>query len=120
VQHVALDILGALKGCHVYASDCDDSARLAGTFEVVVTSECWSRRARRAKLQTHPAARTQEAEGQSGIMLAARITVGEAQDAGIQVRVHWTYGLDAAKFESFAMFLIAAIERKVEETRRSN
>ncbi|SPO47039.1 uncharacterized protein PSANT_04725 [Moesziomyces antarcticus] len=116
VQHVALDILDALDGCHVYASDCDDSAQLAGALDVVVSSECWTRRARRAKLQTNPVP-TQEAQAKSGILLTARITVGEAHDAGIQVRMHWTYGMDAAKFESFAMFLIAAIERKVEEMR---
>ncbi len=51
----------------------------------------------------------------------ARISVIEVNDdssadtrTGLTVKLTWTYGMDAVKFESFAMFLLAAVERKVE------
>uniref|UniRef100_V5E304 Uncharacterized protein n=1 Tax=Kalmanozyma brasiliensis (strain GHG001) TaxID=1365824 RepID=V5E304_KALBG len=34
-------------------------------------------------------------------------------DTGLVLTVSWTYGMDAVKFESFAMFLLAAVERDI-------
>ncbi|EST04521.2 Centromere protein O [Kalmanozyma brasiliensis GHG001] len=126
-------ILDDLEGCSVYPSaymqlrDGDETASRAppkttphpGTIDVVITQESWTRKARRAKLQPTRTAivisddATQEV---SRPLLMARIAVTEAQtngDTGLVLTVSWTYGMDAVKFESFAMFLLAAVERDI-------
>lgn len=132
-------ILNELEGCSVYPSayqqlswagqqvegGTNTSTTMTadtGTVDVIVTKESWKRKARRAKLRAaelsttgpHQASTTRDTEP----LLMARISCVERQETGktgLAVKVSWTYGMDAVKFESFAMFLLAAIERRAVE-----
>lgn len=129
-------ILDELEGCSVYPSayqQVDDllyqsrggrnteTAMTAdtGAIDVIVTKESWTRKARRAKLQTAATSTIAPPQAPSTEpLLMARILFSESQDineTGLVVKVNWTYGMDAVKFESFAMFLLAAVERRVTE-----
>lgn len=126
-------ILDELEGCHVYPSayvqlsgvdkkEAGARSKITpdpGTIDVVITQESWTRRARRAKLQTSHSSISISANSPKEVdqpLLMARLALSEAQaedDTGLIVTVSWTYGMDAIKFESFAMFLIAAVERGI-------
>lgn len=99
-----------------------------GTIDVILTKQSWSRKARRAKLQVSEASTRYEAtKVHSEPLLMARISVGErtatneqgAPETGLVMTVSWTYGIDAVKFESFATFLLAAVEKRVEDAVRT-
>ncbi|CBQ68542.1 conserved hypothetical protein [Sporisorium reilianum SRZ2] len=127
-------ILNELEGCFVYPSAYlqpdDPIQRLGerahangkltgdtGTLDVILTKESWTRKARRAKLQaTDPPVtalpRALTAEHVEPLLMAR---ISFIDKTGLVVKVSWTYGMDAVKFESFAMFLLAAVERRVAE-----
>jgi len=101
-------------------------------LDVIVTQESWIRRARRAKLHAPPSTTANDRhpapDSASPVepLLMAKVSIIEVNDessahtrTGLTVKLTWTYGMDAVKFESFAMFLLAAVERKVELCRQS-
>lgn len=138
---VATEVLSSLDGCDIYASAYEmlptaaaqspgeeragnqegkhAMKQDAGTLDVVVTQESWTRKARRAKLhpppQTAASERHDESDAPSEPLLMARVSVveGQTQETGLIIKIAWLYGADRVRFESFAMFLISAIERKV-------
>ncbi|TKY89578.1 hypothetical protein EX895_001363 [Sporisorium graminicola] len=134
---VTTRILNELEGCSIYPSAYQQlqggharSTHTAltadtGTIDVIVTRESWTRKARRAKLQTTDTTPASNPRASiAGPLLMARISFRESQTnrseesgetGGLVVKVSWTYGMDAVKFESFAMFLLAAVERRVVE-----
>lgn len=101
----------------------------AGAIDVILTQESWTRRARRAKhaqataVEPSSAANTPTETTSTDPILMARIHVSESstsstrsperKETGLTVEVRWTYGRDGVKFESFAMYLLSAIERSV-------
>ncbi|KAJ1025039.1 hypothetical protein NDA18_004325 [Ustilago nuda] len=95
-----------------------------GRLDVILTQESWTRRARRSKLQAQASGST-HLQDTSNIepQMMVRITIdetNEAGDTGLVVKVNCTYGIDLVKFESFAMFFLGAVERKVQQgSRRS-
>ncbi|SPO29520.1 uncharacterized protein UTRI_04747_B [Ustilago trichophora] len=87
-----------------------------GTLDVIVTQESWTRRARRAKLHPQPSSEVAlRGDTPKQPLLMTRISVVEVE-TGLAVKVAWIYGMDSVKFESFAMFLLSAVERKVSDT----
>ena len=107
VYQCATAILGELDGCTAFPSACEGVV-----VDVVLTKEGWTRRARRAKLRGE----TEENSGSEPILMA-RIQVseeGEGETGGLRLKVSWIYGRDAVKFESFAIFLIHAVERAID------
>ncbi|SOV02758.1 uncharacterized protein UDID_05951 [Ustilago sp. UG-2017a] len=95
-----------------------------GTLDVILTQESWTRRARRSKLQAQASGST-HLQYTSSIepLMMVRISIHETNETGgtgLVVKVNCTYGVDSVKFESFAMFFLGAVERKVQQsTRRS-
>lgn len=108
VYECATGILGDLDGCEVFPS-----AQGEGVMDVVLRKEGWTRRARRAKLRGEAT----EYAGKEPLLMA-RMTVEEEQkegvSGGLRLKVSWIFGKEAIKFESFAMFLIHAVERSID------
>lgn len=105
-----------------------------GTLDVILTKESWTRKARRAKLHASNASNASTDDTAPVIqtqppLLMAHISVSEisemvdakstGEETGLVVKVSWTMGFDAVKFDSFAMFLLAAVERKAAEAVRN-
>lgn len=119
------EMLSALEGCFVYPSAYRDLGKAEGgkdgwkmrddmgTLDVIVTQESWTRRARRAKHRPQSSLQVAFKEDlPKQPLLMARISVTEVE-TGLAVKVAWIYGMDSVKFESFAMFLVSAVERKL-------
>ncbi|SNX85816.1 uncharacterized protein MEPE_04525 [Melanopsichium pennsylvanicum] len=135
---VVREMLRELDGCHIFPSaysrfdtvhsqprgdNCREGELGASTFrmeevsgalDVVLTAESWTRRARRAKARSEGASSMQHISTEP--LLIARISVSEfdvGKHTGLWLKACWTYGKDSVKFESFASFLLGAIDRKV-------
>ncbi|GAC92867.1 hypothetical protein PHSY_000425 [Pseudozyma hubeiensis SY62] len=96
-----------------------------GTIEVILKQESWTRKVRRARLHApHLSENSPPTAHDILPLLMARISVNErttssqqsASETGLVVKVTWTYGFDAVRFESFAMFLLAAVQRSVNDS----
>lgn len=114
--------LRALSDPSLRAEDRRKTGNDAGNLDVILTQESWTRRARRAKLQAATSAPSQPrgalSDQEAEPLLMIRVAFHETNDSGetgLVVKMNWTYGADAVKFESFAMFLLGAIERKLEQ-----
>ena len=125
VFRTARTLLAELDSCSVYASPLDTST---GCLDIVVLAETWTRQARRRHLQQRhrPQPRDIPTNNPDPILMA-RLLVDELEMSnrrrdfttnrgggrGLQMTVAWTFGHDRIRFESFAMFVLGAVERQL-------